>query len=32
MSQLSELKALLGNPSDPDEVLQFYLDNAADII
>lgn len=32
MSPLSKLKALLGNPSDPDEVLQFYLDNAADII
>ena len=32
MSQLSTYKALLGNPSDPDEVLQFYLDSAAAII
>lgn len=32
MSQLSLLRELLDNPSDSDSVLQFYLDNARDII
>ena len=32
MSQLTKLKALLGSPSESDDVLQFYLDNASDII
>lgn len=32
MSQLSLLKSLLGNPPESDDVLQFYLDNASDII
>jgi len=32
LSQLSTLKSLLGNPIESDEVLQFYLDNARDII
>jgi len=32
MSQLSLLKSLLGNPPESDDVLQFYLDNATDII
>ena len=32
MPQLSTLKALLGNPVESDEVLQFYLDNASEII
>lgn len=32
MSQLSTFKALLGNPTDTDEVLNFYLDNAKAII
>lgn len=32
MSQLSTLKSLLGNPSVSDDVLQFYLDNASEII
>jgi len=32
MSQLTRLKALLGNPPESDDVLQFYLDNASDII
>ena len=30
--QLAKLKNLLGNPSDSDTVLQFYLDDASDII
>ena len=32
MNQLSKLKLLLGNPDLSDEVLQFYLDNAKEII
>lgn len=32
MSQLTTLKALLGEPNVSDEILQFYLDNASDII
>lgn len=32
MSQLSLLKDLIGNPPESDSVLQFYLDNASDII
>lgn len=32
MSQLEKLKSLLGNPPESDAVLQFYLDNASDII
>lgn len=32
MSQLSTLKSLLGNPPENDVVLQFYLDNASEII
>lgn len=32
MTQLEKLKLLLGSPSVSDEVLQFYLDNASDII
>ena len=32
MSQLIKLKSLLGNPSEDDVVLQFYLDRASDII
>lgn len=32
MSQLATLKALLGSPSESDEILQFYLDCAKDII
>jgi hypothetical protein len=32
MVQLSILKELLGNPPVSDAVLQFYLDNARDII
>lgn len=32
MSQLSLLKSLLGTVSENDDVLQFYLDNAGDII
>lgn len=32
MSQLSLLKNLLGTVSENDDVLQFYLDNAGDII
>ena len=32
MEQLALLKSLLGNPSESDDVLQFYLDNASDII
>lgn len=30
--QLQKLKSLLGNPSSEDDLLQFYLDNASDII
>lgn len=30
--QLQRLKNLLGNPSNEDDLLQFYLDNASDII
>lgn len=32
MSQLLKLKSLVGNPSNEDDILQFYLDNASDII
>lgn len=32
MSQLSLLKSLLGDPSESDDVLQFYLDDARSII
>lgn len=32
MSQLTTLRELLGNPPESDEVLEFYLDNASDII
>lgn len=32
MAQIELLKKLLGNPQESDEVLQFYLDNASDII
>lgn len=32
MDQLSLLKELLGNPSQSDAVLQFYLDDAKNII
>lgn len=32
MSQLTKLRELLGNPQESDEVLEFYLDNASDII
>jgi hypothetical protein len=32
MSQLTTFKALLGAPTIDDEVLEFYLDNAKDII
>lgn len=32
MSQLLTLKELLKNPQESDSVLQFYLDNASDII
>jgi len=32
MTQLEKLKALLGSPPESDSVLQFYLDNASDII
>lgn len=32
MSQLIKLRELLGNPQESDEVLEFYLDNASDII
>lgn len=30
--QLQKLKMLVGNPSDEDDILQFYLDSASDII
>lgn len=30
--QLQRLKKLVGNPSNEDEILQFCLDNASDII
>lgn len=32
MSQLQKLRELLENPSSSDTVLEFYLDNAKDII
>lgn len=32
MAQLDTLKSLLGNPTESDAVLQFYLDNAEAII
>lgn len=32
MSQLTILKNLLENPSESDDILQFYLDSAKDII
>ena len=32
MNQLTKLRELLGNPPESDEVLEFYLDNASDII
>lgn len=32
MSQLEKLKLLLGNPEESDAVLEFYLENAKDII
>lgn len=32
MTQLEKLKLLLNNPSDSDDVLNFYLDCAKDII
>jgi hypothetical protein len=32
VSQLTKLRELLGNPQESDEVLEFYLDNASDII
>lgn len=32
MSQLLKLKNLLGNPSNQDEILEFYLDNASEVI
>lgn len=32
MTQLALLRELLGNPSESDVILQFYLDNASDII
>lgn len=32
MAQLQTLKAVLGNPDVEDAVLQFYLNNASDII
>lgn len=30
--QLQRLKSLVGNPSNEDDILQFYLDSASDII
>ena len=30
--QLQRLKRLVGNPSNEDDLLEFYLDNASDII
>lgn len=32
MTQLERLKALIGNPAESDAVLEFYLENAKDII
>lgn len=32
MSQLTTFKSLLGNPPESDDVLNFYLSNASDII
>lgn len=32
MSQLTKLKSLLGNVTESDDVLQFYLDRASEII
>lgn len=32
MTQLSLLKELLGNPQVSDAILQFYLDNASEVI
>lgn len=32
MMQLQKLKSLLGNPSESDDILQFYLDSASDVI
>lgn len=32
MSQLEKLKLLIGNPEESDAVLEFYLENANDII
>lgn len=32
MTQLQKLKLLLGNPQESDDLLQFYLDDARDII